>query len=162
MRIWLRIRSLNLRQFAQFVSLFITRPLLIAPTFKASKQTMAICDKMFGKSHHKSNRANAFRHALWNILICQKTVKKTKNAQKSTIWAKKVTFLYEKATQNKNLDKEMDLHNNEVGRNLFLLHFDQKEPKIIEILQEMMKNAEKIVKIEEFSNYKKQLVFIED
>lgn len=162
MNIWLRIRRLNLMQFIQFVSLFMTRPLLIVPTFKASKRTMMVCDKHFGKSHHKSNRANAFRHAFWNYLICQKTLKRTKNVEKSTVWAKKVTFLYEKATQNKNLEKVMDLHNNEIGRNLFLDVFDQKEPKIIEILQEMMKNAQKIVKTEEVLNYKQQLVFIED
>lgn len=39
---------------------------------------MVICDDLFDRSHHKSNKANAFRHALWNILICQKNQKQRK------------------------------------------------------------------------------------
>ena len=85
---------------------------------------------LFGSRHHKSNKANAFRHALWNVLICQKTLKKTNNREKSVIWTKKVTDLYEKVTQNEFLDQLMDLHNNEIGRTLFLDLFDKNEATI--------------------------------
>ncbi len=123
---------------------------------------MIVCDSLFGKSHHGNNRANAFRHAFWNVLICQKTLKWTKNQKKSMIWAEKVTFLYEKVTQNENLAKMMDLHNNGIGRILFSSIFDQNEEEIIENLTILMKNAQKIVKIEEFPIFNNQLVYLSE
>ena len=127
MNIWWRIRRLKIGQLIQLSILFLSEPFLIRPTLQASKRTMAICDDLFGRSHHRSNEANAFRHALWNILICQKTLKKTKNEEKSIIWTQKVTNLYEKVTDNSNIEKEMDLHNNGVGLNLFSSVIDKRE-----------------------------------
>lgn len=123
---------------------------------------MTICDELFGQSHHKNNRANAFRHAFWNILICQKTLKLTKNEEKSLIWTQKVTFLYEKVTQNEDLERFMDLHNNAVGRNQFLAIFNKKEEEIVELLQNMMKNAQKLIKTDQNGILSNQLIYIED
>ncbi len=142
--------------------LFLSSPLLIRPTIWASKTTMTICDDLFGRSHHRSNKANAFRHALWNVLICQKTLKKTKNKKKSIIWTKKVTDLYEKMTQNEILEQNMDLHNNEVGRMLFFDLFDQNEATIIDFLNKKSQNAIKLAKTESVHNYKDQLVYLEE
>jgi hypothetical protein len=159
---WKRIQQLNLKQLFQLIVLFASQPLLIRPTFIASKRTMSVCDELFGKSHHKNNRANAFRHALWNILICQNTLKWTKNVEKSIVWAQKVTFLYEKVTKNKDLERFMDLHNNAVGRNQFLVIFDKKEDKIIQLLQNLMENAHKLMKIDQKPILQTQLIYIED
>lgn len=162
MNIWNRIKRLNIRQLFQLSVLFLSRPFLIRPTILASKQTMTICDDLFGSSHHRSNKANAFRHALWNILICQKTLKRTKNNDKSVIWSRKVTDLYEKVTQNKITEQVMDLHNNEIGRMLFFDVFDQKQVEIINFLKEKSENAQKITKIDDVDNYKDELVYLEE
>ena len=162
MNYWRRIQQLNFKQFFQFFVLFARQPLLVRPTFIASNRTMTICDELFGQSHHKNNRANAFRHAFWNILICQKTLKLTKNEEKSLIWTQKVTFLYEKVTQNEDLERFMDLHNNAVGRNQFLAIFDKKEEEIVELLQNMMKNAQKLIKTDQKGILSNQLIYIED
>ena len=160
MNIWTRIKSLNINQLIQLSMLFLSRPFLIIPTIRASKRTMMVCHELFGNNHNKSNKANAFRHAFWNILICQKTLKKAKNKEKSIIWCKKVTDLYEKVTQNKNLDEAMDLHNNKIGRTYFLDIFDKKETEIIQLLKEKSQNAKKIAKIEEIEYYKHELVYL--
>ena len=145
----------------QLSLLFLSEPFLIEPTIKASKRTMIICDELFGQVHHRSNKANAFRHALWNILICQKTLKKTQNEEKSIIWTQKVTNLYEKVTDNKKMEKAMDLHNNSIGLNLFSNVFDQKEAKIITLLQEMMKKSQKVTNFEDFNKFNHVLVHLE-
>jgi gamma-glutamyl:cysteine ligase YbdK (ATP-grasp superfamily) len=138
----------------------LSRPLLIGPTIKASKRTILVCNKLFGKGHHKSNKANAFRHSLWNVLICQKTLKKSKNKEKSIIWSKKVADLYEKVTQNEILDELMDLHNNEAGRKYFLELYDKKEDEIIDFLMKKCEKAHKIAQKEDFDNHKNELVYL--
>ena len=122
---------------------------------------MAICDELFGQLHHKNNKENAFRHALWNFLICQKTLKRTKNNQKSSIWAKKVSKTYENVTNNTILEKAMDLHNNHIGRLTFLNNFALNESEITVFLQKTLKNAQKIANTEEIQKYKNELVFLE-
>ncbi len=106
--------------------MLLRRPLLVYPTWKATKQTLEICDSIYGKAHHKNGKANAFRHALWNVLICQKTLKITKNKDKSAFWAQKVTHLHEKLTKNEILDTAMDLHNNAVGDRTVFRDFGPK------------------------------------
>jgi CelD/BcsL family acetyltransferase involved in cellulose biosynthesis len=123
---------------------------------------MHICDAHFGNTHHKSNQANAFRHALWNVLICQKTMKCAKNKQKSVFWTQKVGDLYEKVTQNELLDEAMDLHNNTIGRIFFLNHIDKNEEEMIHLLQKMAKKAQKVAEIEEINYFKNALVFLEE
>lgn len=139
----------------------MSEPFLIRPTLQASTRTMAICDEIFGNTHHLSNKANAFRHALWSVLICQKTLKKTKNEEKSIIWAKKVTDLYEKVTDNTKIEKEMDLHNNGLGLILFSSNIGKNEADIIKLLREMMKKSQKVTNLEDFVIFKKTLVHIE-
>lgn len=160
MIIWGRIKQLNITQLFRLAILFVKHPFLLVPTFKATKSTFRICNSIYGNEHNKSTKANAFRHALWNILICSYSEKTTKNQQLSSIWAKKVTNLYEKVTKNEVLDKVMDLHNNAVGRKLFFEVFDDSEAKIITFLLKKAKYAQKIVKIEDIDNLENELVYI--
>lgn len=162
MKIWSRIKLLSLKQLFRLSIAFIQKPLFIRPTLKATNETMIICNSLFGKSHHLSNSTNAFRHALWNILICQKTLKRTQNRDKSVIWAEKITNLYENITKNNILDKAMDLHNNKVGRFVFLSTFEIKTPEILILLQEMAQNALKINNIDQIENSAYNLVYIEN
>ena len=136
MKIWARIKKLSIPQLWHLSVLFLKHPLLIVPTLKATKETFKICNALFENEHHKSNKANAFRHALWNVLICQKSMKWHKNKQKSVFWAQKVTDLYEKVTQNEILDEAMDLHNNTIGRICFLNFLDQNKAEMVTFLQE--------------------------
>ncbi|MCT8339426.1 hypothetical protein MG296_05140 [Flavobacteriaceae bacterium TK19130] len=162
MNLWARIRSLSIGQLWQLSVLFLKHPLYILPTLRATKRTFEICQNLYGDTHHKSNRANAFRHALWNMLICQKTFKISKNEQKAVIFTLKVTDLYEKVTQNEVLDEAMDLHNNEIGRRHFLKNSTQNEAELVELLQKMAKKAQKVSKVEEMNKFQDNLVFISE
>jgi sialic acid synthase SpsE len=122
---------------------------------------MVLCDELFGHAHHRSNKENAFRHALWNILICHNTLKKSINEEKSMVWTRKVTDLYEKVTDNDEMEKAMDLHNNNVGLNLFSSVFNKKEAEIINILQNMMVKSEKVTNFDDFIKFKHKLVYLE-
>lgn len=161
MNIWLRIKQLSISQLAQLGFLFLKNPFKIIPTIYATKRTMAICDSLFGNTHHKGNKANAFRHALWNILICKEVLKKSKTTEKTLNWTQKVTNLYEKVTQNALLDKKMDLHNNKIGQNFFLKVLDKNEAEIIQFLQYKAENAQKITLIEDLETATNQLVYLE-
>lgn len=147
-------------QLVQFGFIFLKKPLLIIPTLKATKQTFSICNRLYGKAHHRSNKANAFRHALWNVLICQKTLKITKNDEKSEFWAKKVTDLYEKVTNNDPLDQAMDLHNNNIGRVVFRSKTFKNDTEIINFLQNMAENAQKVSKMIEIKDSEENLIYI--
>ena len=162
MNLWKRILKMNGRQLFRFGMLFLKNPLLVVPTFRASTTTMKVCNELFGKRHHTNRKENAFRHALWNLEICGFCQKRFKNDEKTTIWAEKVTNMYEKVTQNDPLDEAMDCHNNAIGRKLFLCHFAQKTDKMIDFLLKMMENSVKIEKIEEIKNYQDKLVYISD
>ncbi|EDM45435.1 hypothetical protein SCB49_06497 [unidentified eubacterium SCB49] len=160
MKIWTRIRKLSIRQLWKFSILFLKHPLLIIPTIRATKRTFEICNDHFGNAHHKSNTANAFRHALWNVLICKNTLKSTKNKQKSVFWAQKVSDLYENVTQNKPIEQAMDLHNNAVGRIYFLNLLDKEEQEIIAFTQDKMKSAKKVNDIVAMKQYQNEMVFL--
>ena len=162
MNLWARIKRLSIPQLWDFSILFLKNPLLIIPTLKATKRTFEICNERFGNEHHKSNQANAFRHALWNVLICRNTLKNTKNKQKSVFWAQKVGDLYESVTQNKKLDEAMDLHNNAVGRIYFFNLLDKNEDEIVDFTFKKMELAKKVSKIEEMNRVYNEMVFIEE
>ncbi len=162
MNLWARIQRLSLKGIIRFGWLFLTHPLLIWPTWIATKKTFAICNDLYGKSHHKSNKANAFRHAYWNILICQKTMKLTKNAEKSIVFTQKVTNLYEKATKNDILDQAMDIHNNTIGRKLFLDFLDKNDTEIVNLVQKRANIAQKVAEIEEIKKFQDELIYISE
>lgn len=77
-------------------------------------------------------------------------------------WAQNITDYYEKVTQNKPLDKAMDLHNNAVGRIHFLNLLDTSEEEMISFLLKNMKNAQKLDKIQEIERFRHKMIFIED
>ena len=76
-------------------------------------------------------------------------------------WSKRITDLHEELSPNSILAKEMDLHNNRIGRDLFAenrdIQFDH-----VEELQKMTRNAVKISSSEDIKAAKKELVYIED
>jgi hypothetical protein len=160
MNLWQRLRELSWQQLWHFAALFLRNPKYILPTLSATQRTFTLCNELYGTAHHKSNRANAFRHALWNLLICKYVQKRTKNEAKSTTWAKKVTDLYEKVTQNEKMDEAMDLHNNDLGRRWFPLSIDKNEAEIVTFLQKKTENAQKINSLDEIMQHSKNLVYL--
>ncbi|MCK0155883.1 hypothetical protein MWU65_01750 [Cellulophaga sp. F20128] len=162
MKIWTRIRNLNIKQFYKLSLLLAQHPLLIIPTLSATKRTFELCTSFYGNNHGKSNKGNAFRHSLWNALICKQSLKRTKNKQKSVFWAQKVTDLYERVTQNNLLDEQMDLQNNAVGRLYFLNFVEKAESEMVHFIWNKSKVAEKIIKTEDIKSYPSNMVYIVD
>lgn len=160
MTLWKRLKDLSPGALWQLFLLLLSRPLLIVPTIKATRQTFSITNRLYGKAQQGSGRANAFRHACWNALIMLYCHGTGLDPQKSAAWAKKVTDLHENLVVNHELDRQMDLHNNAVGRNIALGILSQNETILIEKVVEMAQKAQKVNKNEEMSLYKNHLVFI--
>ena len=160
MNVLKRIRQLSVKQLWHLSVVFIKQPFLVFPTLNATKKTMQISSDLYGKAHHKNGPSNAFRHALWNILIAKTAFKKFQNVEKSIDWAQKVTDLHEKLAPNSSIETAMDLHNNEMGRRFFEEVLDLSEEKIIDFLQKRAENAQKVTKTSEIEVFKKELVFI--
>lgn len=164
MAVWNRIKSMSIKQLFLLVRTFSVNPMYFFPTHRATIKTVQICDDLFGKAHHKNNVTNAFRHALWNILIAKKSFKKNSSIEKSVEWAKAITDLHEKLAPNSKLEMIMDLHNNEIGRNLFAVkQLEMMENEsIITVLKEKMKTAVKVSSIDEIEGHKSEFVYLED
>ncbi len=156
-----RIRNLDFKQFLKLSKIFITRPLFVLPTLKATSQTVKICNQLFGEDHHKNNRENAFRHAFWNYLICEKCMKFSNSGEKVISWSKKITDLHEQLSPNFELAEAMDLHNNYVGRILFR-EKPENYAEVIEILKLKMETAIFIESIAEIESADHNLVFIDN
>lgn len=143
---------------------FFKNPLLIFPTIKATVMCLKIVNTWFPGLHHLDTPENAYRHALWNALIVNEAMKWNKNLQKSLVWAKKITDWHEEFAPNEPLAKAMDLHNNKVGRSIFVEFGKSKKAcKTAEIVNEIRKfidSAQKITDPLEVKKYPNQLVYI--
>jgi hypothetical protein len=100
--------------WAEFWLLFVY-PELIPLTSNASDDATAEAKKQWSGSQYQT-KADAFRHAYWNILLSARI-------RKHPLffflpWAEMYTNAHESETP-PGLDKDMDLHNNAVGRSLY-------------------------------------------
>lgn len=157
---WKRIKTLKFSGFISLFKLFFSKPLLLWPSLKATSETLRICDEKFGKKHRQNNSTNAFRHALWNYLICEGCHKKLGDMEKTLQFSEKLTGLHEKLAPNPTLEKAMDLHNNKIGRWLFEKDAGL-EKNIVPVLIKMMADSIKITKVEDLKQADHYLVFIE-
>lgn len=155
------LMNLSPSQLMKLIGTFIQQPLYLIPTYKATRKTLDLCNKKFGAKHHEDNRTNAFRHALWNFMICRKCYKISKSVEKALYWSKKVTDLHEKLLPNEELSTLMDLHNNRLGRDFFRKFPNIEIDKAIEALELKMKEAEKVSIIADLKNKGNQMVFID-
>lgn len=85
----------------------------------------------------------------------------TNSEETALAWSKKITDLHEKLSPNSEIARNMDLHNNLVGRNLFVEKLASKE-NIQQILEQMLKEAIKVGKVQEIKLAGNKLVYIED
>lgn len=160
MKFWGVIKNLKFREIVTLTRIFIFSPRYFLPTLRATKNTFKNCNVRYGELHHSNDRTNAYRHALWNLLICEECFKVTGNVEKAVNWAQKITDLHEELSPNLSLEKAMDLHNNRIGRELFKESiFDKKNSG--ELLDKKMGEAVKIDNLPELQRRENHLVFIE-
>ena len=155
-----RIAALNYSELVGLCKVFLKHPLYLLPTYKATNKTVKICDQLYLSLHHEDNRTNAFRHALWNYLICKYCLPVAGSPEKAMSWSKKLTDLHEQLAPNEELAKMMDLHNNRIGRDLFLNSYG-KEINEIAVFQQMTREAIQVKSLAEIEEEQEKLVFIE-
>ncbi len=160
MSVWGIVRNLKFREVLTLSKIFLKNPRYFVPTLKATVETIKVCDFKFGNKHHFDNPTNAFRHAYWNYLICAKCYKVSGSGNQVAAWAKKITNLHEDLSPNNELAKEMDLHNNRIGREIFLKYpNDIQDP--VRFFKDMMGHAKQVISVKEIKNSPNQFVFIE-
>ncbi|MAU14816.1 MAG: hypothetical protein CMH46_04670 [Muricauda sp.] len=156
------VKRVDFKNILKVILLGLSRPHFIIPTIGATKDCILISSKIYGDLHNKNGPANAFRHALWNFLIAKRCFKWQKNDEVVLAWAKKVTDWHEDSFPNKKLPKQMDLHNNEVGRFIFKMNSHKSEDEVIELLKQMAVKSNKINDSSTLSEHKNQMVHILD
>ena len=144
-----------------FIILFIRHPLNLIPTVLATYQCVKISNENYGKLHHKNNATNAFRHALWNFLIAKKCSVWRKNKRKAIRWAQKITDWHEEFSPNAPLEKEMDLHNNHIGRKLFIQENEESVDEFVKLLKEKVATSKLVLTLEDVQKFSNDLVYIE-
>lgn len=156
------LRRLDFTKLWQLLGFAVRRPLAMIQTFKATRECMRMCDAAYGRSHHLHNRANAVRHALWNFLIAQRVTRSKDKVEDALAWTEKITSWHEEFSVNMNAEKAMDLHNNKIGRNLFVTLPTKTATYVMGYLQELATKAVQINSPEDISISENRLVFISE
>lgn len=161
MSFWKIIKSLNFKQLWILFLWFLQHPLFMFATAKATYFTIRIAQKEFPGIHDQDNKANAFRHALWNILIAKESAKFSSDVEAVLNWTKRITDWHEEFSPNKEMARLMDLHNNQFGRNKFLDLKEKSTETIVISLKNEFTNAVQVKHPSEFKNLENQLVYLE-
>lgn len=160
MNITALLKSMDFRQLWSLFWLSVRHLRFLLPTIRGTRRTIAVCDELYEKAHHKNGPENAFRHALWNALIVQQSLSRGLPLQRSLAWAKTITDWHEDFSPNSDLAKAMDLHNNKIGREL-MAHFPtEEEDFLIAQLLKMVPLSRKRTEIKELENDTNYLVHI--
>ncbi|MAJ31139.1 MAG: hypothetical protein CMC18_00590 [Flavobacteriaceae bacterium] len=122
----------------------LKRPLYIWPTLAATKNCMLKAQRTYGDKHHGNGKANAFRHAYWCYLISNYCYQWSRKKEDVCVWTKKMTDFHERCFINDQVETAMDLHNNQIGIELFKQYLNRKESEVIEDLMNMLENAKAV------------------
>lgn len=152
---------MDFTQLWSLAGLCLRNPMYVIPTYSATRKTIRVCDQKFGNTHHTNGKANAFRHALWNVLIMHRC-KKWSTIEKTAVWAKCITDWHEGFSINASLAKAMDLHNNYIGRSFATKHKDASEQQLIQLVMVLLPLSKKHTTIEEIQHHSGTLIHIED
>lgn len=144
-----------------FLGAFLKHPLFGFATFWATMVTFRISENYFSGVHGGHNKANAFRHCIWNILIAKQCALYSKNDKEILAWVKRITNLHEELNPNKPLPREMDLKNNELGRSYYLSLKTSKTNEIIKFIFLRLERAKKLNSVLAIQQ-SKELVYIND
>ncbi len=159
------LKSIKFKQLKSLIGLFIKRPLMIYPSIKATVNCIRISNSLYPGLHHINNKTNAFRHALWNMLLVKDALVWNRSIIRALAWAKRFTEWHEDFSPNPPLERAMDLHNNEFGRRLMERIFQKQAPTmstILKVLQEELVKSKKVTKPDQILLYKNNLVYIHD
>jgi hypothetical protein len=159
--LWRILKKLDFKQLFGLLGLFLKNPIYALPTIFATKKCMNIAYEEYGSKHHLGNPANAFRHALWVILITKMCLKWQNNEQKAKMWAKKFTDWHEDFSPNEDLERAMDLHNNTMGLRYFEQVKDRNEAETVSYLKQKASEAVRILTVKEVKSIEDKLVYIE-
>lgn len=130
--------------------LLIIKPSYFVPTALTRNDALKETNKKWPGMDNWQTKADGFRHAYWNILLCRRI---------NTTWAKAFTNAHESETMD-DLDKGMDLHNNEVGRYIFKQNKKKSESQLSKITKNWTyKKVRSISQIDNSAN-SKNLVYI--
>lgn len=159
------LRTLSFKKLLRLLKLVVPHPLLAILGIYATVKSFTLAEKFFPKTSATNGIGNAFRHALWSALIMMYCCK-ISSPQKALKFCKEMTDLHEELFPNESLEKKMDLHNNQVGMDIFMemlpgIHRQFFEKKfIIDRLFEMLKTAKILTNLEE--NHGNYLVYLEE
>lgn len=159
---WKTIKRLNFQELLSLTGITLGSPIRMFKTAQATKTCMQICNREFGQTHHLHNRANAIRHALWNILILKRIYSERSNMVSMLKWTEKITTWHEDFSVNLPLERAMDMHNNAVGRYMFSEMKFMSEKEIVEKLKQKAQLARQIVDVNDTKRYFGQLVYLTD
>lgn len=105
---------------SQELSLLISHPRLIDGTNMAREQAGRYAQEYFPTLAGWKDKADAFRHTIWNTLIAKHTSKRFTLIGDAVDWAKKFTDAHESGHPGGDEnDVAMDYHNNNEGREYF-------------------------------------------
>ncbi|WP_124639334.1 MULTISPECIES: DUF6973 domain-containing protein [Amniculibacterium] len=159
------LRSLSISKLLKLGTLTIKHPLFSMMGFWATLKAFAIVQKKFPNSNSGNGKGNAFRHALWSALILS-YCSKISSPEKAKNFSLKMTSLHEDLFPNTDLEKKMDLHNNQVGIDLFFellpgIHRQFFETSfLIDALTKKLEKAKKINSRQK--SFDTELVYLDD
>lgn len=159
------LKTLEISQLLGVFFLGFSHPFFSIQTLYATLKTYRIAEKKFPETHQKNGRGNAFRHSLWSALIMMYCCK-ISSPQKSLKWCQKITTMHENLFPNELLLREMDIHNNQIGMEIFMSKLKGIHRQFFEtnfFVDEMMmlsREAKLITKIEQIEPHR--MVIVED
>ncbi|MAJ37599.1 MAG: hypothetical protein CMC19_06685 [Flavobacteriaceae bacterium] len=156
------IKALFKIPFSELIYLIrecLKRPLYIWPTLAATKNCMLKAQRTYGDKHHGNDKANAFRHAYWCYLISNYCYQWSRNTEDVCVWTKKITDFHERCFVNNPVETAMDLHNNQIGIQLFKQYLNRGESEVIEALMSMVEDA-KAVDVNQMPYNTPELVYL--
>jgi hypothetical protein len=159
---WEIIKGLNFRQLKSLIFLLFRHPIFMTSTVRATFSVMTVAQREFPSIHGAHNKANAFRHALWNVFIAIECSKFSKDIDAVLKWTKDFTDWHEEFSPNEELPKAMDLHNNLIGRELYKEIVGRDKNQWIVSIKEELVNSVQITSVDNLEKYPNQLVYIEN
>ena len=159
------LSSLSGKKLLKLSKLIVPHPLFAILSFYATMKAFNLAKEKFPKTNSNNGIGNAFRHALWTCLIIS-YCSKISSPEKAVKFAKRMTDLHEELFPNKPLETKMDLHNNQIGINLFEemlpgIHRQFFETSFfVDKLMEMIKDAEVLTELDK--DYGNVLVYLKD
>lgn len=163
---------------------FVWHPALASPIKKATEESISLTASNYPNISAYQNKADAFRHAIWNVLICKYIGEDKNEISDCTERAEDFTTKHETGADKPStmtdeawkLDQQMDLHNNAQGRKYFeSVAWIVKEgwfkvkrvraPSVDELvtgIKNKLNSARKISTATDTSKYPSNLVYIVD